>query len=724
MKKKAAVLLTVCLLGCISPRQVLAENSIQPDSSGRQIAAETEELTLSTIPGTEELYLSQRKTQAEYSTTVSAEELGDAKGPIRLKLLSLVTGAYYDLELKKETEFYTASEEMAKGRKVEQMDGGLRITYAMDNGLGFAVEAVLEDDMLKLRIPIDRMEETERFVFTQLALAPNLLSAGTDQEGYLLIPDGCGALMNFNNGRSGVYDAPVYGSNKAFLYEAYAVAREDIHLPVFGIYRDGQSALAIINSGAPQARIRAATNGNETIRNRVYPVFQLREQDEQHIAEDVFQTVIQKDDGIMSDLEVTFLFGKEGGGYSEMASMLREYLRSRGMETADAAGTSVMLSIYGAVNGKQKLFGVPLYDKEQQITSCEEAKEIAEQIAGEIETAPVVRLASWDVNTVKGYGVGAFQPMGGKDALKELTEQLREQDIPVFLSEPFARVQKSGKGIRLKKDAIRSLANELSAQYSYFRSSNAADRNRPCYYLLEGAVVMERAKQLASSLDGYGFAGIAVEDLADTSYGNYRKGQVSSRDTTEKNFAQALSALTVDYPLMVNGGYYGGLKDVQFVYNGPDQGSSLDLADCEVPFYQMALSGLKHYAGEAVNRKENRRSALLLALETGSLIQYELAGDTSSLQGTELEQLYGADWNRNQELILQELSEFAPMISRISGVPVVKHEILAPHVARTWYENGWVVTVNKGDAPTEVAGEELEAWGYRMERSGEGWSGH
>lgn len=720
MKRGAALLLALCLSVYGMAGQVQAENGGQQNTGDRETIAKTQELILAAVPGTEDLTVTCRGTGAEYGVRVLEEELGDAKGPIRLKLLSLVTGSYYDLELKKETEFYTASEELEKECQTTRIDNGLRLEYRLKNGLSFALEALLEGDRCKLRIPMDSIRETERFVFTQFSLAPNLFSARADSEGYLLIPDGCGALMMFNNGKSGIYDVPVYGNNKAFLYEAYAVSREEIALPVFGIHRDGQSALAVISQGAAQARIRAATNGNETIRNRVYPVFRLREQDEQHIAEDVFQTVIQGETGIASDLEVTYLFGEDGGGYSEMASMLRSYFMDQGMKQNASQDTSVLLSIYGAVQGKQKLFGIPLYDKAIEITSCEEAGHMAVQIGEILQRPPMVRLAAWDENTVKGYGVGSFQPVGGSRSLRELIRGLEEQNISVFLSEPFARVQRSGKGIRLKKHAVRSLANELSVQYSYYRSSNSANQEKPVHYFLDGSLIPERARQLCGSLKDYGIAGIGVEDLAQISYGNYRKGSLSSPDTTEKQFAQAMSLLAEEYSLLVEGGYYQGLKEGSVVYNAPDQSSGFDFADCEVPFYQMALSGLKGYAQEAVNREENRRSALLFALETGSLLHYELAGETAQLQGTELEQLYGADWSRNQERIQEELAEFAPLLDEIIGSPIVRHEILAEHVTRTWYENGYVVTVNRGAIPAVIEGAELEAWGYRVERGDEG----
>lgn len=682
----------------------------------RTVIQEDAQLELGVGASGKELYIYHKETGKEYFTAAPEQEVEGTKGPVRMKLQSLVTGVFYDLELKKETDFYTSSGDV-KVQTRELENGGVRMEFSLNNGLSFAVEAGVLDGMLKLRIPSDSLVETERFVFKQLQLAPNLLSAGAMQDGYLLIPDGCGALINFNNGKSGIYDEPVYGSNKAFVYEAYAVAKETVHLPVFGMERDGESVLAVISQGAAIARVRAATNGNETIRNRIYPTFLLREKDQQYITDDVSQTVIQEKLVLECDMEVTYLFGTDGGGYSEMARMFREYMTNTGVKAAEQNGSCVLLSIFGAVKEKQKLFGVPLYDKAQQITSCESVRDMIDQVSDQLSSVPVIRLAAWDKDTVLGYGVGSFSPVGGKKELTSLLSFCEENKMPVYLSEPFVKVQRSGKGIRLKKHAIRNLASELSVQYHYYRASNSANYNMPKNYLLDSSMVTGRAEKLLDSIDSYGFTGLAVEDLSCIGYANYRKGQESSKEMTAGNFSLALERMAEEYPLLLEGGYYYSLPYGTLVYNAPETGSGLDLADAEIPFYQMALSGIRAYAGTAVNQKENRRNALLKCLETGSLIQYEMAEETAALKGTALEDLYGAQWKLTAATIKAELAEFEPALQKVVGSPIIKHEILQQGVTCTIYENGWTVIVNHGTLPVDVNGQQVDGLDYVMERS-------
>lgn len=712
MKRIAAIVLAGCLIVGNWTMSVCAEND--------NVIAESQNLQMSLGAGNDELYIYNSESKTVYTTSASQQELEAAKGAMRLKLQSLVTGSFYDLQLKKETEFYSASQDIVSKRStIKKGDGAVCIQYSMKNGLGFLVEVMLENGELKIQIPAESIQETERFVFKQFQIAPNLVSASAAQKGYFLLPDGCGAVMNFNNGKSGVYDEPVYGINKAFVYEAYAVSEENIYLPVFGMERDGACLLAVISQGAAISRVRAATNGNETVRNRAYPVFLLREKDEQYITDDVFQTVIQDISCLSSDLEMTYLFGSEGG-YSEMASIFRSYIQNQGIEKAKQSDSCVLLSIYGAVKTKQKLFGVPLYDKAQQITSYETAEEILEQFSAQLQTSPVVRLAAWDADTVMGYSVNSFQPVGKKRELSKLLDICKKQGIDVYLSEPFSVVQKAGKGIRLKRDVIRNLANELSIQYSYYHASNSVNFDAPYYYLLDSSIVLERAKKLTSSLTKYEFTGIAIEDLSKMCYSNFRKGNVSSQESTKVEFQEVLGFLAGQDSLLLESGYYYALPYGNMVYNAPGGSSKQNIMDAEVPFYQMVLSGLKSFTGSPINRMDNRRAALLKALETGAYIHYEIVEDTDSLQGTNLEKLYGAQWKLNSEGIKSELQEFEPVLQQIAGKTILQHEILQSNVTRTWYENGCVVTVNYNDESVTVDGVTINALDYVLERGNNG----
>ena len=723
MKKWIACFLALCLgttllNGCTAApaqaEQPASQTEFSSEPVRRGTVLESGALRVSMGETPNEITVTDLKNGGQYASFAGAEETETVKGVMRLNLQSLVTGSYYDLELKKETDFYTANPEVSAQCALSQDGQILRTVFTVKDGLSFAVELALREDALVIRIPRESICETDRLVFKRFRIAPNLLSAQAGQEGYFLLPDGCGALMNFGNGKKGTYDEPVYGVNRAFIYEAYAVSTETVHLPVYGMQRGGDTVLALVTSGAAAARIFAATNGNETVRNRAYAAFLLREEDTQYITTDAFQTVVEETLHLQSDLEVTYFFCEENGGYSAMAQRLQAYLLARGMQPSPAAQTA-FLSIYGAVREKQKFLGIPLYEKAEQITSAQTAAEIIDCIS-DTGAAPLVRLAAWDENTVMGYAAGKLSPAGSKTELKKLLAQCAAQEVPVYLSVPLAQAQRSGKGVRLKRDAIRNLAGELSCQYEYYRASNSADEGRPIRYLLDCAVLPERAKTLLDSAGDWQLAGIAVEDIAGLSYANYHKACAASQDETAARFTETLELLHSGGGVLAETGYFYALPYVDFVFGAPDHSSGFEITDAEVPFYQMVLSGVKGYAGTPVNQAENRTLALLCALETGASLHYALAGETADLQGTELEQLYGGDWNLEKEQICKELRDYGAVLECVAGSAILRHEILADGLRRTHYANGITVTVNYGSESAVVDGNVIPAEGYLIER--------
>ena len=697
----------------LKQREPMTALPVQADTDVLQ----TERLRLHIGENPNEITVWDEQTGTAYSTSIDAQEAETVKGVMRLKLQSLVTGSYYDMELKKETDFYSANQEITAKRQLLQgeKEAVLEISFALKNGISFKVEVQLQGERLQIRIPRESLVETERFVFKKLQLAPNLLSATAQQEGYFLLPDGCGSLMYFSNGKKGVYDEAVYGVNRAFVYEAYAVAEQSIHLPVMGMSRDGSTVLGVISQGAACSRIFAATNGNETTRNRLYPTFLLRQEDTQYITEDAFQTVIQETSNLISDLEVTYLFGETDGGYSHMAQMLRNYLTEQGMSGEKPEGC-VLVSIYGAVEEKQKLLGVPLYDKAGQITSYDAAEKIVETISGWTQTAPVIRLAAWNTDTVTGYGADALNPVGGKNSFAGLLNVCQNLGLTVYVSESFAAVRHSGNSVNLKQDAIRNLANELSVQYSYYRASNGANQDSAVWYYLNGRKVQELAEKYGKSLGQYSISGIAVEDISNLNYASYRKDGQWSQDATAQAFAQTLDTLNASYSLMLQGGYGYSLPYGNFVYDAPNSDSRFTCTDMQVPFYQIVLSGVCAYALTPVNQQENRTAAYLQALETGAWIHYELAEETAYLQSTALEKLYGAKWSLVSELIHQELMQYEQALSSVVGSTIISHTSLSETVKQTCYENGCTVTVNYGQEPVTVDGVTIQAQSYILER--------
>ncbi|MEI0740362.1 DUF5696 domain-containing protein [Paenibacillus sp. JTLBN-2024] len=96
-----------------------------------------------------------------------------------------------------------------------------------------------------------------------LRLYPFLGAYTSDREdGYLLIPDGPGTLIQFRKDRppnNNFYFEGVYGEDYAFSNNNQSLSiRQPVRMPVFGIKAGGQGLLAVIRDGAEYANVLAA----------------------------------------------------------------------------------------------------------------------------------------------------------------------------------------------------------------------------------------------------------------------------------------------------------------------------------------------------------------------------------------------------------------------------------------------------------------------------------
>jgi len=75
----------------------------------------------------------------------------------------------------------------------------------------------LEGNSLIVNVPFDKIAYRGAYPMVKLAVLPYFGAGGTNDEGYLLVPDGSGALIYFNNGRQNQlsYNNDIYGWDEA-----------------------------------------------------------------------------------------------------------------------------------------------------------------------------------------------------------------------------------------------------------------------------------------------------------------------------------------------------------------------------------------------------------------------------------------------------------------------------------------------------------------------------
>lgn len=160
---------------------------------------------------------------------------------------------------------------------------------------GFTVNVTIEGSDLVVTIPDDSIiEEQEGTYISSISVFPFMGYSFLDkQEGYMLIPDGNGALIDLDN-KEGRYvtgfSQMIYGSDsgfvesdtKTYLWEELDMLQDasQVIAPVFGMAhtKDQKGYLAIVEKGEKRAYIEAQPNGAMVNYNRCFARFLIRDQ--------------------------------------------------------------------------------------------------------------------------------------------------------------------------------------------------------------------------------------------------------------------------------------------------------------------------------------------------------------------------------------------------------------------------------------------------------------
>ena len=269
--KKFLILLLLCLLPVMAFAEVI-------------LVAENDRLELHYDTVESQIILKDKLTQEEWrSTPDDIAQDKRATGVNKINRQSDLIVQYHNTSyVTDQVNSYTGA--IKKGDFTwELIENGVAIRYYFPKqGFVIPVQYVLEEDCLAASIISEGIEEEvwedpdtdpeKKQSVMNVALLPFMGAAGSDDEGYLIIPDGSGALIHFNNGRTGaaIYQQDVYGRDDALTIRKAATTTYDVNMPLFGIVRNGRALMAVVENGDYQAQLNAMVNGQLTGYSNAY----------------------------------------------------------------------------------------------------------------------------------------------------------------------------------------------------------------------------------------------------------------------------------------------------------------------------------------------------------------------------------------------------------------------------------------------------------------------
>ena len=586
------------------------------------------------------------------------------------------------------------------------------------------------DDFLAV-IPCSEISFTEGNEITVLELLPYFLSADTSQEGYILLPDGCGALIRLNNQKAAVtaYTMPVYGRDALVNASTYVSPRQDVALPVYGLKRTDSAMLAIIEKGAEIANIYANISGRSDEFNRIDTSFTLRDIESVSLAGNESVTSPRySSDVYQGDIVMRYQWlTNETDGYLEMAKAYRQYLLDTGrlLSREKDEHAPFFMEILGAVKKDAFFLGIP-YSSTVQATTIAQAEEIygAARAAG-IQNIRLLYsgLFSGGIKNASLTRLGLDGGMGGEKALSSLAAHLRENGDILCPSVYWGRVY-STRGFNALTQASRKHDGEPAQAYTFGESVLKHARTHHPGYYLSPYYLPDYTQKALSNLSRLNLSGISLFDLGNTPVGDFKRRQNLSRISSISVYENALEAIGQKYSLILDEPLLYALPYADGATQLPSGDNGFAITDASIPFLQWVLDGSMPYSSSSWNLKsyQGMESQLLWALESSSSPRFTFSWQDPSIFANTEDMDYMAYFSVQYGQYLDTAAalyrEYDAFYQKVREAKVSSHEILSGTLRKVVWDNDVTLYLNYGRDASEADGLSVPALSYLI-REGE-----
>ncbi|MCQ2506248.1 MAG: DUF5696 domain-containing protein [Lachnospiraceae bacterium] len=588
-----------------------------------------------------------------------------------------------------------------------KLDKDNDLSLATNNKPVFNISMIykLEGDRLIVEIPYDQMSWKDGYSISYLTVLPYMGAGLKTEKGSLLIPEGGGALMDFNNGKVTLpsYSANVYGWD-------WAISKPDLvhetraNFNAFGILKETSSMLCTLDEGSSYAAINADVSGKSenAFSNYVQAMYQISHKDVYRVTAIAGDDIYIFEETLPNESIVQSYWFKPTNSYAELASVYRDYLFAKydvKPVLRDKNETPLAVEIVGAVDKAVKVLGVPV-NSPFELTSIKEAGEILNFMSD---------AGLKDVNVkLNGYLNGGIKQSmltspkivsqtGSKSQMKKLSGLAEDLGYSLYLNGITAYAQDSSilDGFNFFSSPARFPTKERAAIYPYSAVTFAQRDSLEPKYLLRPDLMVKMANNLINFTDKVG-TDVSFDDIGKELSADYHKDEVVSREAVLNMQVDILKGLNEsDKKICVNVGNSYAAPYSDIIVDMDLHGNEYGILDTFVPFYQMALHGYVDYTGISLNLADDIEDEILFCAEYGAGLNFTLMDESvMKLQNTMYTEYYGAEFDIWGSRMVKMYNEFNEKMGSLFNKRMVDHEQISTGLSCTTYEDGTMVLVN------------------------------
>ncbi len=595
----------------------------------------------------------------------------------------------------------------------------------------FAIEYTLNDTGVDARLGANgiRFDETV-YTLENMKILPYVGAGSADNEGYLFVPDGSGAIIRFEDviKQQVTVSGKLYGQDYAF-HKITGSTQQTMRLPVYGIVENdiravskevnGETVIeqfpfnsgffAIIEEGDSLATIYAESGGTLHKYNSVYTTFNPRPSDQYNLADSISvggnaTWTVVSDRKYTGSYKIKYvmledeILAKEAAekadgeyvsydaDYVGMATAYRDYLYNTKVLTPLTEkdvdkNIPLYIESFGTIDTTEKVLSFPI-TKETPLTTFEDLKTVYNELEKAGVTNVNFKLTGFTnggmISTVPSK-VEFQKKVGGDKGFKSFLKFAEERGIGVFPEFDFVYLHgtEAFDGFSFKKDAVRTIDNRYTQKQEY---------NSVYQALMEtGNVVISVSafsklyKGFTDDMKDLGATSVSVSTLGSDLNSDFDEDNPYNREDSRSETVKLLEKLRNDYKeVMSDAANAYSLQYVDHYLNVALDSSRYISASQAIPFMGMVLHGAVEFAGAPLNTTGNIAYEILKMIENGANPYFLLSFDnTEKLKD---DPLYAEYFSVRYDIWKEDLIEYYTVVNEalkdVQTATIVDHEFV------------------------------------------------
>ena len=567
----------------------------------------------------------------------------------------------------------------------------------------------IENDTFTVKIP-EKEIEYPNYVHIESMNVLECFAGASSSDGYFLLPDGSGSIMNFRNDKVAKnYRVQIYGQENTIFAENKLMDLQNAIFPVYGCVSDNNGYFAVIEDGESHCYINAAS-GDEKETPRAWIDFTVEPLDYM-IADSGTQTgsdqknAVYQTDRYDGDLSIKYkFFADDKANYSEMANYYQNYLFDEKDEDNTDYKYPITVQTIGAVRQQKTTLGFN-YSDIYTLTTLKQSEEIANDL---------LKSGIKDVNLIlkgwsgKGYEYGyaekikLIKSLGSSDELKSVISNLNKKDVSVYLDFDVQYADE-----KVKNKNIAEMLDESKAVLNLYDKAVFEKIDSSRYILTPNAVGK-------AMLNAYNFANDFNCDISFSTIGFDLNSDYNTKNTVDRQKAKSmtvekLAEISGEQLISTNVGNAYVLPFISQLNNVAVKSNGHDMTDCSIPFVGMVLSGYVDYSAPILNDSNMEKADLLRIIESNASVSALLTdNDTISVDISEYDLTSSTKYDDVKDSIVSSYKYCLKALDGLYGKRIVKHSIINNNVRVLEYENGAKMYINYSNKSVEFDGKKIE----------------